>query len=148
MAGTNPAFDRTTFMDGILLAMNMGLPVDPAERPTFHFAPVKVYPPGTRLDNEGTPFDLSVAPTYNTPEDVQVPCAVEFSRADNEELPVGMFRRTKAVITLLDDQYEIVKDAIEVSLGGDKYIIGYMEPPIGMFEVTIYNMVCYGKEEK
>jgi hypothetical protein len=147
MAGTNPAFDATTFRDGIRFAMNMGLPSNVADRPTFYFTSTVTYPLGTPLDENGVPFDPTVAPSVTTPPFVRVPCAVETSIALADELPVGMFRKAKATLTLLDQDYQLVKDATEVSLGGDRYVISDSEPPLGMFDVTIYRLICFGKDE-
>lgn len=148
MAGTIPGLDPQVFRDNIHFAMNMGLPPDPAQRPTFHFRAVKTYPAGTLLDSEGTPLDPRVAATISAPDPVQVPCAVEFqtTRNDDESL-VGTFRQTAASITLLDVDYDVVKDAIEVALNGNRFNIGYLEPPIGMGEVTVYILHCFPKGE-
>ena len=59
----------------------------------------------------------------------RVDCAVEFERADAEELPVGNFRPTKATVTLLDEEYDQVKGARELVYNGDRYVYGY--EPVG-----------------
>lgn len=148
MAGTIPGFDPDVFRANIHFAMNMGLPSDVTERPTFYFRAVRTYPPGTLVDSEGTPLDPTVKATTTAPDPVQVPCAVEFqtTRNDDESL-VGTFRQTAAALTLLDVDYDLIKDAIEVSLGGNRFVISYQEPPIGMGDVTVYRLHCFPKGE-
>jgi hypothetical protein len=148
MADTIPGFDPDVFRTNIHFAMNMGLPQDTAQRPTFHFKATKTFPAGTLLDSEGTPLDPRVPATISAPDPVQVPCAVEFqtTRNDDESL-VGTFRQTAASLTLLDVDYDLVKDAIEVALNGVRFNIGYAEPPIGMGTVTIYTLHCFPKGE-
>jgi len=148
MADTVPGLDPAVFREKITFAMNMGLPQNEADRPTFYFRSVKTYPPNTVLDSEGTPLDPRIAATVTTPDPVQVPCAVEFqaTRNDDESL-VGTFRQVTATLTLLDTDWEQVKDAIEVALGGVRYNISYLEPPLGMGTVTIYRIHCFPKGE-
>ena len=147
MAGSDPRFNPVQFRDAITFAMNMGLPTDDSESATFHFRKTKQFPTGTRLDQDGNPLDPNVLPVVERPEPVKVPCAVEFSPAGLDERPVGAFKPTKAVITILDVHWPQVQDAIEVELGGDRYVISYTEPPIGLFEVTVYRMVCFARQE-
>lgn len=148
MAGSNSAFDPALFRDAIQATMNMGLPTNTTEQPTFHFPTVRSYPVGTALDEDGFPFDPTITATVTTPPSKRVACAVEFTPVDSDELPVGTLRKTKAVLTLLDIDYTKIKNAHEVSLGKDRYIISYVQPPLGLFEVTVYQLTCYGKDEK
>lgn len=143
-----PGFDPAVFRDRITFAMNMGLPENEVDRPTFYFRSVKSYPPGTVLDSEGTPLDPRIEATVLVPDPVQVPCAVEFqaTRNDGESL-VGTFRQVTATLTLLDTAWELVKDAIEVALGGARYNISFLEPPLGMSSVTVYRLHCFPKGE-
>lgn len=147
MAGTDSRFDASAFRDAVHFAMNMGLPQTESERATFHFRGVKTWPPGTVLDQDGTPINPNISPTTVTPDPVQIPCAVEFSQAKPDELPAGQFIPTKATVTILDEDYPQVKDAIEVELNGDRYAIRYTPPSMGLFEVTVYQFICFAKDE-
>lgn len=147
MAGANDGFDAVAFRDGVHLAMNMGLPGKVEDRPTFHFKTVRSYPAGTRLNAEGEPFNPDTPIIITEPTPVQIPCAVEVGNATADEMPVGPFRRVKATITILDTEWDAVKDAYEVSLGGSRYVISYTPPPNGLFDVTIYSFVCFAKAE-
>lgn len=147
MAGSHPSFDAAQFRESIKFAMDMGLPSDPTQRATFRFRKTTSWPPGTRLDQEGNAIDPNVSPIVSEPDPVQISCAVEFSQASPEELPVGQIVQAKATITVLDVDYEKVQGAVEVDLGGDRYVIRYEEPPVGLFEVTVHRLVCYAKDE-
>jgi hypothetical protein len=141
-------FDVDKFRTNIHFVMNLGLPQDTADRPTFYFRPVKSYPSGTRVDSEGTPLDPRIEVTVTSPNPVQVPCAVEFepTNSDTEGL-VGTFRNTRATLTVLDVDYELIKDAIEVAIGRVRYNISYQSPPVGLGQATIYTLHCFPKTD-
>ena len=148
MADPLIGFDPDVFRTNIHLAMQMGLPQKTEDRPTFFFREVRAFPPGTILDSEGSPLDPRIAPVVTETDPVQVPCAVEFTAdpSDNENL-VGTFRDTKVTLTLLDVDYERVKDAIEVGIGRVRYNIGFMAPPLGLGQATVYQLHCFPKGE-
>ena len=155
MAGTNASFDATEFRDGIELAMTMSLPNEESLRATFHFPLTTSYVDqngdpviNPKVDQDGSPLDPSIR-IVRTPsaDPVQVPVAIEFAVATPQELPVGQFEPTRATLTILDRHWPAVQDAHEVSLGGDRYVIAYRLPPIGIFEATIHQVQCYAKSE-
>lgn len=148
MADPIIGFDPDVFRTNIHFAMQLGLPQKVEDRPTFYFREVREFPPGTILDSEGSPLDPRIAPVVTATDPVQVPCAVEFSadRTDNENL-VGTFRDTKVTLTLLDVDYEKVKNAIEVALGQTRYNISFSAPPIGLGQATVYQLFCFPKGE-
>lgn len=154
MAGTDASFDATQFRDAIKFAMNMGLPDDPNERATFYFRPTMRYVDqagneaiNPRLDQNGKPLDPSIRIVREHPTPVQVPVAVEFNTANVDERPVGAFKPTRVSITVLDEHWPRVEQAIEVELGGDRYVISYERPPVGLFEVTIHTIECFAQSE-
>lgn len=149
MAGSNAGFDPAEFRTNIRAAMEMGLPTDPAERVTFRWKAVKVFNSAT--DHSGDPYDFSATPdVVTTHPDVQVPAAVEFFaiRTSSEGgTAVGHFDTPRAVITVLDVDYPSVEGADEVVLGGNTYKINYVAPPLGLFEVTVYQIHCTAGDE-
>lgn len=154
MAGTDSGFDAPGFREAITFAMNMGLPQDVSERATFHFKPTRSYQDSSgnvvlnpRVDQNGQPLDPSIRVVRTHPAPVQVPVAVEFDTAGLDERPVGSFKPTKVSITVLDEHWPQVSSAIEVELGGDRYVISYTQPPVGLFDVTIYTMECFARSE-
>ena len=154
MAGTFAGFDETAFREGVLFAMGMGAPPDPSNQAQFLFPPG---PPtyrkngspvaNPRLDREGNPLDPDVEIVRAPGRVVSVPCAVEIVRAEAEEVPVGNFRPTKAVVTLLDSDYQKVVGCRELAFGGDRYGFNYTPDTLGMFGVGIFQMIFFGISE-
>jgi hypothetical protein len=167
MAGSDPRFNKARFEEAIRFAMKMGAPTDVTQQAIFHFRTKRVYPEGTRLDQEGKPLNSSVKAEYLSPEPLTLEhVAVESSPANPQELPVGVRIPTRVEITLLDAEYQQIKDraatieidedttietgeefAYEVELGGDRYRIGYRPPPFALFDSDVHQLVCYALEE-
>lgn len=147
MAGTNPEFDADAFRDGILFAMEMGLPVEVEDRPTFHFPPTTTHATG---HGTGLPFDPSVDYAADEPAPVQVDCAVAFfgGTGGGEATALGHLASTRVEITLLSDEYEQVKGAYRVDIGGDVYRYQFTEPPVGLFNVGVYVMHFIAENER
>jgi hypothetical protein len=140
MAGSNPAFDATAFRTAIKSAMAMGAPTSVQERATFRWVTAKTF---NIDDPAGRPYDWGQAPaTSTTTADVQIDCAVEFTSTSSTTNAVGQFEKARATITVLDEDYVKIIGADQVILGGDTYVIDFVEPPIGLFEVTIYQVHC------
>jgi hypothetical protein len=151
MAGSDSRFDAATFRTNIRFAMDMGLPVDPSERPTFHWKTIRTY---THEDSASNPFSWESTPaTETTFPDVQVSCAVTFGKGSEAEVNtnVGEINATSAVLTVLDEDYALLTvdgvRANQVSLGGDLYEIEYVAPPTGLFDVTVYEIYCQAVDE-
>ncbi len=147
-------FDNESFRQAIRFAMQMGTNPDPDKRPIFirknqgrTYKKDGVVIPTPRLDRDGKPFDPEIEVVKAPDERVSVDCAIEVERADAEELPVGNFRPTKVVVTLLDDQYEVVNDCRELIYNGDRYLFGYEPESNGLFEVGVYTMIFYAVDE-
>lgn len=100
-----------------------------------------------RLDRDGRPFDPEIEVVRPEDEEISVDCAIEVQRADAEELPVGTFRPTKLVVTLLDEQYELVSDCREMVYNGDRYVYGYEPESNGLFDVGVYTIIYYAVED-
>lgn len=140
-------FDADGFRDAIKFAMHMGLPDTESERATFRWDTERTF---TVADSAGIPFDKSATPaTEVTHEDVQVDVAVEFSniRGSDTTTSVGRFTSGRAVITVLDEDYVDIEGANVVLLGGNTYDINFVRPPVGLFDVTVYQLDCTARDE-
>ena len=140
------SFDAAAFRDAIHFAMNMGLPDTPSERVTFRWKPERDY---SIEDKQGNPYDFAATPTSQViKEDVLVPAAVEFAsnRAEGG-VSFGEFDNPRGIVTVLDEEYELVKPADQVILGGNTYFIRYWGPPMGLFPVTIYQCFITAVDE-
>jgi hypothetical protein len=152
--GISVDFDSQGFRDAIHFAMQMGAAPDPTLRPTFIFkstsqtyrkAGVAVSSP--RLDRDGKPLDPDIEVIEVAGARVQVDCAIEIVRADANEIPVGNFRPTKAIVTLLDEEYEQVKGCRELLYDGDRYLFGYEPDALGLFDVGTFTLIFYAIDE-
>lgn len=172
MAGTSQNFNRGRFEDAIRFAMRMGAPTRPEDRATFHFKPKRIYPAGTKLDQTGKPLNSSIRAEYVRPAPLVLEeVAIEHERANPQELPVGVKIPTRVVLTILDAEYQLIKEraanivvddsdpqnpvleptgeefAFEVELGGDRYRIGYRMTPLALFDAGVHQVVCYAMDE-
>ena len=153
--GISADFDAEQFRKSIRFAMQMGTPPDEGKQPVFVFRPTSrsYWKNGVqlgsapRLDRDGKPLDPKVEVRVVEAATKTVDCAVEIVRADAAELPVGTFRQTKAIVTLLDEQYEQVKGCTELVFNGDRYRFGYEPEGLGLFSVGINTMIFYPVEE-
>lgn len=155
-SGFNVAFPSDEFRNAIKFAMQMGATPDPAQRPTFVFGRgARTYrkdgavldPTTVRKDRDGRPLDPTITWEDAPGARVQADCAIEITRADAAELPVGNFRPTKATVTLLDVDYAQVKGCRELVYLGDRYAFGYEPEAPGLFDVGVHMLVFYAIEE-
>ena len=138
-------FDAALFRSAIASAMEMGLPENISERATFRWNTSYTY---DVADPEGNPYDFTGEPATTVAKpDVQVPVAVQFIGSEGNGTAMGEFDNNRTILTILDIHYEQIKDADEVLLGGNTYVIDYTAPPAGLFEVTVYTMYLMSVDE-
>lgn len=141
------AFNADEFRSGILFAMNMATPEDSDQRVTFRWIDQKEY---DVKDRTGKPFVWTQEPESTiTKDDVQVPCAVQFvSRTTLAgQNAVSDMDTSRAELTLLDAQYQLVKDADIVLIGTNEYRPDFVAPPSGLFGETIWTMFVSAIDE-
>lgn len=139
-------FDADKFRNAIKNTMEMGSPNKTQDKATFQWAVQKRY---TREDSGHAPFDFASTPlTTDAKADVQVDVAVEFTpQTLIEGTGVGDFNVGRAILTLLDVDYEQVATADFVLLGDNKYVIEYTAPPTGLGPVDVYQMYARSVDE-
>lgn len=140
-------FPSAQFRDAIKFAMNMGLPNTVSERATFRWKVESTY---SEADPGGTPYDLTAAPTStDAPADVRIDCAVEFVSTTNASggTAVGDFDVARVVLTVLDTDFVLIDGADQVLLGQNIYDINFVAPPMGLFDVTIYQIYATAVDE-
>lgn len=151
MAGSSPDFDAAGFREAMRATMMMGFSTSTPEWPTFYFNPTGyTYPPGTLLDETGKPYDFAVKATPTQAAAISVPCAIEWGSGktvDYKIEAVGDFQYGDMVLTLLDVDYALVKTADYVMMGTQKYEIRFLEPQIGLFDVSVYRFHCRAVQE-
>lgn len=147
VSGFGGGFNAEQFRTAIKNTMRMGAPQDTAQRATFRWKTIKTH---SRGDRGGKPWDLTATPTAVTErDDVQVDVAVEFSARTTLSggTPIGEFDTPRAVITVLDEDYELIEGANFVLLGGNTYKIDFIAPPIGLFTVTVWQIYASAVDE-
>jgi hypothetical protein len=145
MAGVDPSFDANFFRAQIQAVMQMGLPSATSDRPTFRWVTTHTYAPG---DPVNQPYNWGQGPVTTTAHaDVQVNCVVQFAERSPEGSAMGSFDASKAIITILDNDYALVKGANQVLLGGRTFDIVVVGPPEGLFNVTIYSLYCIARDQ-
>lgn len=151
MAGTDSRFDASAFRDAIHFAMNMGLPQDTDLRATFKWNTDETF---INPDSSGSPFDLTESAASSVSfSDVQIPVAVEFlsKGGDTQDTRIGEFDVSRIIITILDDDFtELTQSGVfanQVQLDEALYDIQFVAPPVGLFEVTVYQLHCQAVDE-
>lgn len=147
MAGTDPRFNATKFRDAIVFAMNMGLPSATSERATFKWLPVREF---TTKDRSNRPYDWTDAPvTEEIHADVQIPVAVEYVArgSQSRDTAVGRMDPSAATLTVLDIHYPQIQGATQVEFDGNTYDIVFVAPPVGLFDVTVYQIHVAARDE-
>ena len=139
------SFDADGFRSNIVATMVMGLPVEDELKPTFYFRATLSYPSDTKLDGSGKPIDARVRPTVTSPDPVQIPVAIEYvTDTTNDEGMVGTYWSDRAIVTVLDAQYALVEDAIEVDLSGRRYLI-QNSTALALGPVGVWQLYCFKK---
>ena len=138
MAGADAGFDAREFRDAIHFAMRMGAAPGSDDQVTFHFPSQLVY--NTNVDGANVPFDPAATVTSSTPAPVRVDCAVEYFDVENQPTSFGLLAPSRLTITLLDVDYEQVKECSYVVVHGDRYDYRRTEPPSGLFDVGLFTM--------
>lgn len=146
MAGTSALFDAAAFRTAIRATMTMGLPGSVADQATFRWSEVKSF---TKQDSDAKPWLWTAATITDVVHaDVQVPVAMEILRTVQQEgTSIGDFNVTRVILTLLDVDYDLIVGADVVLLGQNTYNIDFIEPPIGLFDVTVWRIHCRAGDE-
>lgn len=146
-ASFGAGFNADKFRAAIRSTMMMGLPNSVSERATFRWLPVREYPIQDRAAN---PYDWTDTPSVETLRaDVLVPVAVEFAArpSGSQDTVIGQFDSSRAIVTILDVDYALVEGADQVILGGNTYIVQFVAPPVGLFDVTVYTIYLEAVDE-
>jgi hypothetical protein len=153
VAGTNPAFDAGLFRNAIRQSMQMGMPSNLAEQLKWHWKRDTEYVPQDPTQN---PYEWTQTPVVDLPGNPDEPdgerivdYAIEFSArpAGSQETVFGQFDTSRAIVTLLDTDYAIIRSADYCSIDGAIYDIDFSAPPLGMFEVTVYQVFLTARDE-
>lgn len=143
---TPPDFDKAAVLEGLHTAMGFGQPTRTEDRATFYLPKAIVDTPAA-LDLHGVPFDPTVKRVVSTTK-VQVPCAVEFYNGAEVIETFGQVSATHIVVTLLDPEYQQVKDFLYIVAGGDKYIRSETQPPVALGSIDVWQVWAQAENER
>lgn len=152
MAGSDPRFPANQFRDAIRFAMTMGTPNRVADRATFRWLEERTY---ASQDPAGQTYDWAAAPVTTTSiADLQLPCTVETAKpTDVEGTSLGSFDPSKAVITLLDTEYDQMvahggRLPDRVIVGETTFVVRFEGNPQGLFDVDTHQLHCETQEQR
>lgn len=143
-------FDEATVRTAILNTMLMGMPEKPIERLTWYWNRDQVFSPD---DPAGNPYDWTSPPIVDKPgnpklkdtgtdQSLQVPYALEFSArpAGSATTVLGEIDTSRAIITLLDTDFEKIRTADYAVIDDSRYRIQFDAPPLGLFGLTVWQV--------
>lgn len=139
-------FNADTVRSGLRLAMTVGLPPVVNERPTFYMPRVAVAQT-QNVDAEGVPFNPEYEPVLQPPVTHKVPCSIEYVDGEGKLTGFGVVAPTKVVLTLLDEDYLVVKGFEYVAIGGTRYWYRRTETPMGLVTVGLYKVHVASEDE-
>lgn len=142
-------FNSVGFISAIKETMKMGIPEDENERLTFHWKSTETFPP---LSPAGNSYSWDQEdpgePTPGVPEDsVQVDYALEIGGPNSTNTLLGTIEENTAVVTMLDEDYELIKTADYCTIGTSEYQILFQYPVIGLFDVGVHQLLIKARDE-
>jgi hypothetical protein len=151
MAGPFPGGGANRFRNGIRFAMAMAAAPDTAQRAIFRFPARLVYVndgEDAPVDAHGVPYNPDVPVRREEPDPVIVDCAIEYFDDRGQELSgFGPVSASRIRVLLLDEEYEQVKAADRIVAGGDTYHYRRTQPPMGLFDVGIFELWFHAEQE-
>lgn len=143
-------FNDAVFINAIKQTMKMGIPEDEEQRLVFHWAEVNTVTPSSPA---GAPYEWDQVPLADEPtpgvpaSSLQVDYAIEASPGSSTNTLLGTFENPKSVVTLLGEDYLSVASADYCTIGTSVYEILYTMPTIGLFGVSVYQIVIQARDE-
>lgn len=140
-----PTFDEARVLDGIRKAMGFGEPTRVEDKVTFYFTEAST--PGA-TDEEGVPWDPADRVVNDREDDaVIVDCVVEYEDRAARAETFGVVVPTRVVLTLLDPDWQLVKDFSYVKAGGDIYHRSIVKPPVALGSIDVWSVICLAEGE-
>lgn len=150
-------FDQADWEDSIRQTMRMGMPEDDAFKLTWYWKREQVFSPD---DTAGNPYEWDDDPITDDPGNPDLPddgaeqtlivdYAIEFSSrpAGSVNTVLGEIDNSRAVVTLLDSDYQQVRDADYAKIDRSTYRIQFDSPAIGLFGATVWERILEAVDE-
>lgn len=141
------SFNRAKVLDGLGKAMGFGEPTRSADKATFFFPKTTTTPDGP-ADEDDVPFDPAAEPATAQKAKLTKQCAVEFVDMAGVETRAGEISSGRIRLTILDPEWQQVKDFSYVVVGGEKYMRDQIQPPIALGSIDVWIVDCIAEEER
>lgn len=142
-----PSFNRAQVRDGLLKAMGFGEPTRTEDKVIFCF-PKRAAASGA-AGGDGVPFDPAERLADVGTANKVVSCAAEFIDRSEESMDGGTeLKPSRLRITLLDEEYQEVKDFSYVVAGGDKYNRDFIEPPVALGSLDVWTLHLRAEDDR
>lgn len=131
----------------------MGMPPNEGDQLTWYWKREKTFDPQDRTKN---PYDWTEAPATDVPGNPDEPdgslvvdYALEFSArpAGSIDVALGQMDTSRAVVTVMDDDYEKIKTADYAMISNTIYDIDFSGPPLGLFAVGVHTLYLLARDE-
>jgi hypothetical protein len=151
MAGEDAtgSFVADAFRTSIRATMQMGLPNNTANQPTFRWTERATFTTGDPSDR---PYNWFTAPATPAPvvSDLAVPCAVEYQGNAGQGTEAGFLNETMAKLTLLDTEYNALiahggKVPDQVLIKHNVYNLTYSHVE-ALFSVDVWTFYCEAED--
>ncbi len=153
MAGVDTAFNQPEVEAALRFAMNMGMPLLPEDRLTWHWNPDRTY---TIQDVNADPYNWTAPPVTDVPGNpvqpggsLQVLYALEATNASSSytvDTAFGQFDPTKIAITLLDAEFQQIKTADYITMRLVTYDISFVAPPVALFSMPVWTVYAEARD--
>lgn len=138
-------FDANAVRAGLRLAMTVGLAPDAGDQPTFFMPAVETS--SAVLDQGGVPFSPAGQRTFAPRTSFTVPCGVEYQDGPGKLENFGVIVPSKVILTLLDEDYDVVKGFEFVVISGTRYFYRRTEPQKGLVTLGIWKVHCVSEDQ-
>lgn len=140
-----PSFNEARVVEGLKMAMGFGEPTRAEDKVTFFFNARSTGT--TEADEEGIPFDPADRLVNTRPDGVVVDCVVEYQDRAAKAETFGVVVPTRVILTLLDPDWQQVKDFAYVRAGGDIYRRSTVQPPVALGTIDVWSVICVAEGE-
>lgn len=133
-------FDEADVRNGLRLAMTVGMPPAAEDQPTFYMPRTSTADGPT--DQEGVPFSPTGKRTLSPPVTHKVTCSVEYQDDRGRLENFGNVSPSRVVLTLLDEDYAVVRGFEFVVIAGNRFYYRRTETTQGLVSVGLYRVHC------
>lgn len=99
------------------------------------------------VDQDGVPFNPDVPVRPETPPPIRVSCAIEYYDDQGQQIgEFGSVAPSRVKVLLLDEEFALVDGCEKVVIDGDTYWYRRTQPPMGLFDVGIFEIWFHAEQ--